>query len=160
MPHAKPLGDGLHELRTSGRDPQRLYYAFESDRVCILHHGTKHAQSTDVATARHRLADLRQRGYRMTTSFRKMLNEEIERDPEFARRWHESEASHQAALLLIRLRADLGLTQGELAERAGVKRSYIARIESGRANPTVETLARILASVGMTLDLHAEQAVA
>lgn len=41
----------------------------------------------------------------------------------------------------MRIRA--GLTQAELAERAGVSQSLIARIESGKVNPRVSTLVRI-----------------
>ena len=41
----------------------------------------------------------------------------------------------------MRIRA--GLTQAELAERAGVSQSLIARIEIGKVNPRVSTLVRI-----------------
>jgi len=44
-------------------------------------------------------------------------------------------------LRLLRIRA--GLTQAELAERAGVSQSLIARIEIGKVNPRVSTLVRI-----------------
>jgi predicted transcriptional regulator len=44
-------------------------------------------------------------------------------------------------LRLLRRRA--GLTQAELAQRAGVSQSLIARIESGKVNPRVSTLMRI-----------------
>lgn len=48
-----------------------------------------------------------------------------------------------------RLRA--GLTQRELARRAGTSQSVVARIESGRTNPTVGTLERLLAAAGFEL---------
>lgn len=41
------------------------------------------------------------------------------------------------------LRLDVGLTQAELAEAAGVTQAYIAKIESGAADPKVSTLERI-----------------
>ena len=44
-------------------------------------------------------------------------------------------------LRLLRIRA--GLTQAELAKKAGVSQSLIARIESGKVNPRVSTLMRI-----------------
>ncbi|MHB9302989.1 CBS domain-containing protein [Thermofilum pendens] len=44
-------------------------------------------------------------------------------------------------LRLLRLRA--GLTQVELAQRAGVSQSLIARIEAGKVNPRVSTLMKI-----------------
>lgn len=48
-----------------------------------------------------------------------------------------------------RLRA--GLSQHELAERAGTSQPAIARLESGQANPTVATIERILAATGFRL---------
>jgi len=69
-------------------------------------------------------------------------------DEEFAKLWRESDPSFQAGALIIGLRSRLGPSQAELAERAGVKRPYIARIEAGEANPTVESLGKILSAVG------------
>lgn len=48
-----------------------------------------------------------------------------------------------------RLRA--GLTQSQLAERAGSAQSVVARIEQGRADPSTATLARLLAAAGFEL---------
>jgi transcriptional regulator with XRE-family HTH domain len=54
-----------------------------------------------------------------------------------------------AAAGLVRLaRARAGLTQRQLAERAGVPQSVIARIESGARQPTIPTLERVLAGAG------------
>lgn len=41
------------------------------------------------------------------------------------------------------LRATQGLTQEELADRSGLFRTYMSRIESGQANPTVTMLHQI-----------------
>jgi len=79
------------------------------------------------------------------------------KDPAFKERWEELDTPFQAGNLLIELRADFDLTQQQLADRAGVKRSYIARIENGNANPTVKSLSRILNSVGLRLVLSAEE---
>ncbi len=48
-----------------------------------------------------------------------------------------------------RLRA--GLTQRELARRAGTSQSVVARIEQGRSDPSTATLARLLAAAGFEL---------
>lgn len=40
-------------------------------------------------------------------------------------------------------RTALGLTQQELAERAGLHRSYVGEIELGRRNVTLQTAAKI-----------------
>ena len=49
-----------------------------------------------------------------------------------------------------RLRA--GLTQVELARRAGLSQPALARIESGRITPRLDTMQRILRECGMSLE--------
>ena len=56
-----------------------------------------------------------------------------------------------AAGLVLMAREDAGLSQRELAERAGVTQSEIARIESGKREPSIPTLQRILAGAGLEL---------
>lgn len=46
-------------------------------------------------------------------------------------------------LRIKELRAEHGLTQEELAERSGLFRTYMSRIESGSANPTLTMLHQI-----------------
>lgn len=41
----------------------------------------------------------------------------------------------------------LGWTQGDLAGRCGLYRSYLSRIEGGTANPTLTVLVRIAAEL-------------
>jgi hypothetical protein len=54
--------------------------------------------------------------------------------------------------ILRQARHRAGLTQRELAERAGVPQPAIARIESNRVEPRVETLDRLLRICGERLD--------
>jgi len=56
-----------------------------------------------------------------------------------------------AAGLVLMAREEAGLSQRELAERAGVAQSEIARIESGRREPSIPTLQRILSGAGVEL---------
>ena len=49
------------------------------------------------------------------------------------------------------LRAEQGLTLDELAERSGVSRAMISRIERAEASPTAALLARLCEALGMTL---------
>lgn len=48
------------------------------------------------------------------------------------------------AATLRRSRKNAGLTQRELAEQAGVAQSVVAKIESGRSTPRVDTFDRLL----------------
>ncbi len=48
------------------------------------------------------------------------------------------------------------LTQEELGERVGVKRSQICKLENGRCSPTLSTMSRVFRALGIataTLDL-------
>ncbi len=44
------------------------------------------------------------------------------------------------------LRAEHGLTQEELADRCGLFRTYLSRIESGQANPTLTVIYEVAAA--------------
>ena len=67
-------------------------------------------------------------------------------------------------VILVAMRPDLlirdarraaGLTQAELAARLGVSQSAIAKLEREGANPTVQTLDRVLRATGHRLQLIA-----
>jgi transcriptional regulator with XRE-family HTH domain len=45
-------------------------------------------------------------------------------------------------------REKLGISQEDLAERAGVDRSYVSILERGLKSPTLETLERICVALG------------
>lgn len=53
--------------------------------------------------------------------------------------------------LLREARLRAGLTQRDLAQRAGTSQSVVARIEQGRSDPSTATLARLLAAAGFEL---------
>lgn len=55
------------------------------------------------------------------------------------------------ATTLQRLRADRGLSGAALADRSGVSRSMVSRIESGDVQPTASLLGRLSAALGITL---------
>ena len=54
----------------------------------------------------------------------------------------------------IRCRKIQGMTQAELAKRAGIPRTNITRFEIGNYNPSLEMLVRIAAALGMTLQVQ------
>jgi predicted transcriptional regulator len=63
--------------------------------------------------------------------------------------------SMSPSVLIREARRTAGLTQVQLAERAGVAQSVIARLERGGGNPTLATLERVLHAAGHRLELHA-----
>ena len=50
-------------------------------------------------------------------------------------------------------RLALGITQSALAAKVGVVRSYIAAIERGRANPSLDVIVHLAAALGLELEL-------
>jgi transcriptional regulator with XRE-family HTH domain len=62
-----------------------------------------------------------------------------------------------ASELIRDVRHQGGLTQGELARRAGVTQSAIAQLERPGANPSVARLETVLRAAGRRLSLGTEQ---
>jgi transcriptional regulator with XRE-family HTH domain len=58
--------------------------------------------------------------------------------------------------LIRKTRSDAALTQAELAARAGMTQSALARLERGGSNPTIATLDNVIAAAGHRLILTAE----
>ena len=50
-------------------------------------------------------------------------------------------------------RAKLGLTQAQLAECVGIKREALSRIERGLHSPSIDTIGKIAAALGLELTL-------
>lgn len=72
-----------------------------------------------------------------------------------ARSYEAGTPSTAAALIqLARLKA--GMTQRELAERAGVPPTMISAYERGKRQPTLDTLLRLLRAGGFELRMHLE----
>jgi len=56
------------------------------------------------------------------------------------------------ANMLARARREAGLSQRELAERAGTAQSVVARIELGETSPTVRSLVRLVEAAGFEFE--------
>ena len=59
------------------------------------------------------------------------------------------------ALLLREARRRAGLTQADLGRRLGISQAAVAKLESPRANPTIDTLEQALWATGHRLTLDA-----
>lgn len=57
------------------------------------------------------------------------------------------------ATLISRARQRAGLTQAELARRAGTSQPVISAYEHGRRDPSITTLRRLISATGAELDL-------
>lgn len=83
------------------------------------------------------------------------VESEIQRKRRESRRYREADDKlapfEQIARLVIMRRAELGLSQQEVAERMGTTASVISRVESGQHRTSTETLRRLAEA----LDGHA-----
>jgi transcriptional regulator with XRE-family HTH domain len=72
---------------------------------------------------------------------------------EHAAAYEEARAALLLGQMVFDRRTELGLTQAELAERAGMTQPQLSRLESGGATPTVPLLARLAAALDADLDI-------
>jgi transcriptional regulator with XRE-family HTH domain len=86
----------------------------------------------------------------MTSTFDSELKEEL-KNPEFAKMFGAAQAKSSFAITLAEARRQLNLTQQKLAARLGVSQAYIAKLEGGEANPTLERIGSLLAMLGLSL---------
>ena len=63
-------------------------------------------------------------------------------------------ANDDAATLLREARREAGLTQRQVAARAGLRQPVVAAYESGRREPTVPMLRKLLRATGHDLELR------
>jgi len=71
----------------------------------------------------------------------------------YAKAFAEIAPEYAVARAVVEAWVLAGLTQEELAERMETGQSSIARLESGRAQPTTETLVRLAVATGRTWNI-------
>jgi ribosome-binding protein aMBF1 (putative translation factor) len=81
-------------------------------------------------------------------STNEVLADELE-DPEFAEEWDRTAFARAVAERVLAYRTEQGLTQTQLARRAGTAQSLIARLESGERALSLATLARLSQRLGI-----------
>lgn len=72
--------------------------------------------------------------------------------PEWEKSIEEAEAFYTGQILR-ETRKEAKMTQSELASKLNVTKSYISRIENGFINPSVTTFYRIIAALGMRVEI-------
>ncbi|MDR1716018.1 MAG: helix-turn-helix domain-containing protein [Prevotella sp.] len=68
-------------------------------------------------------------------------------------KFEEEAYAFYTSRLLLDARKNARLTQEELANRIGVNKSYISRIEKGAIIPSVATFYRIVNALGLSVEL-------
>lgn len=76
------------------------------------------------------------------------------RDPGYAARFERESAAFRAGLRLQLAREDAGMTQQQVAERMGTRKSAISRMENHAGDMRLSTLQRYAEAVGCRLVLE------
>jgi DNA-binding XRE family transcriptional regulator len=84
----------------------------------------------------------------------RLIKVESGENPGFAAEYRKECERLDAAVALIRLREEEGMTQRQLAIATGKTQSTIARIENGNMNPSVRLLSEIADALGRKLEFN------
>ena len=87
------------------------------------------------------------------TQFNDYLKKQLS-DPEFKKEWDALEPEFAIVQAMIDARKKSGLTQKQLSERTGIAQADISKLESGNGNPSVKTLQRLAAGMGMRVKIE------
>lgn len=82
-----------------------------------------------------------------------LKKEHIKNNPEIKDFYDQEELRLKTAVKVMELREQYSLSQRNLAEKAGVPQSTIARIENGSVNTSVEMLGKIANAVDKELEV-------
>ena len=83
------------------------------------------------------------------TNFNDFLNEQM-KDPEFKAEWDALDPEFSVIEAMLKS----GLTQKQLSERTGIAQTDISKLERGNANPSLRTLQRLAAGMGMKVKIE------
>jgi len=76
------------------------------------------------------------------------------KNPQVRKEYEKLQPEFEVINSIIEARIKKGLTQEELAAKLGTKQSAIARIEAGRANPTLLFLKKLADALGKKLSIQ------
>lgn len=79
---------------------------------------------------------------------------ELLRDEEFREKYESLGPRYQVIEQIIAARMDQRITQEELANRIGTKKSNISRLEGGNYNPSLDFLYKVAKGLGKELEIQ------
>ena len=89
----------------------------------------------------------------MSNTFNEFLEKQLS-NPKVKAEYDALEPEFTIIQAIIDARRHSGLTQEQLSERSGISQADISRLENGNANPSLKTLRRLAAGLGMKLRLE------
>jgi DNA-binding XRE family transcriptional regulator len=75
-------------------------------------------------------------------------------NPEVQKEYDESRLEYEVAHALIEARGQAKMTQNQVAQKMNTTQSAIARLESGRCFPSLQTIHRYAVAVNKIINLH------
>ena len=87
------------------------------------------------------------------SNFNDYLSQKM-KDPAFKAEYDALEPEFSIIQAMIDARKASGLTQQQLAEKTGIAQADISKLENGSANPSLRTLRRLAAGMGMQIKLE------
>ena len=87
------------------------------------------------------------------STFREYLEERKKRDPEFASEYEKNYEAFKLGSMIKALREDSGITQQELADKIGSKKSTISRMENHAEDVRLSTLQKVAAACGKNVSI-------
>jgi len=82
------------------------------------------------------------------------MQREMLHNPELKKAYDALAPKYALIEAILNARNKKGMTQAEIAHRAGTTQSAIARFESGRSNPTLEFATRLSSALGAKLEIR------
>lgn len=158
----EPIKEYIYELKAKASTSKQDRIQFEKIMAYIgalQEYGTRIGQPTptkEIERARSNLKDFGKEQMSMSvningeefTTFNDIMNDDSLVTPA-----ERDTINFEVALIgkLIEAREQKGISQKELADLAGVKQPAIARLESMKATPQIDTLFKVLKPLGYTL---------
>lgn len=156
MPFVKHIGGDLWELRPLSN--RIFFFYWKDNRFVLLHHFIKKSQKTPAKEI--------QRAKLLFRKEQKIMSVEINGETyrtfaDYMNDEHKVSSAErnriefEADLIgkLIEAREEKGLSQRGLAELIGMKQPQIARLESMKGSPQLDTLFKVLTPLGYTLSI-------
>ncbi len=82
------------------------------------------------------------------------FRKEMMQNPDFKREYEALEPEFEIIRAMVAGRMEAGMTQKQLAEATGIAQGDISKLENGSANPSLRTLKRIAAGMGMQIHIE------
>lgn len=73
-------------------------------------------------------------------------------DPEYQKEYERLAPRYEIIAQIVKARQEQKITQAEMAERMGTKKSNISRFESGSYNPSLDFLIKAVTALGKKIE--------